>query len=171
MGALGLFEVELGAVPPHPVHDDGELARHCHAGALVLALLGNDGSRPLVADPPQPRKMARSGAAINASGSVATDAQHDHGAGLKDISDVAQRRPPFMSLGPRDTVSNETFIIIIRGAVSRSFLTLSSTFASVSKNQPSHSIQQAAYQAAGMRYRLLHDERHRSSTAQNAEQE
>jgi hypothetical protein len=45
----------------------------------------------LVADPPQPRKIALSRAAISASGSVATDAQHDHGADLKDVSDVAQR--------------------------------------------------------------------------------
>src|SRR5215813_1813716 len=44
-GALTKFlrrlEAEFGAVPPHCMHDDRELARHRHAGAPVAALLGN----------------------------------------------------------------------------------------------------------------------------------
>jgi hypothetical protein len=38
---LWLFEAELAAVAPHRMHDYRELARDCHAGALITARLGD----------------------------------------------------------------------------------------------------------------------------------
>jgi len=87
----------------------------------VPALLGNDGSRLRA----RPAAAEEDGAFQDRDQRAGIGRNRRPARSRADLKDG----PPFMSLGPRDTVSNKTFVIIIRGAVSRSLLILSSTFA------------------------------------------